>query len=173
MIGLKRGTVRLFPHSSEWETEAKKTIDSLWNILGDIAVDIQHVGSTAISSIMAKPIIDIAVGTKNLDDVLSLENKLRDNGFFYRPSEIDEQLLFACGSLYEGTGDLQTHFVHVVKWNGMEWKNYLNFRDYLNKKQDVAKEYESLKVSLANKIPKDSGRETYLQGKSEFSEFLY
>lgn len=78
------------------------------------------------------------------------------------------QLLFASGSLYEGTGDLQTHFIHVVLTDGMDWINYINFRDYLNKTPAVAKEYEDLKVSLALQAPIDRGREKYLKGKHDF-----
>ena len=65
-------------------------------------------------------------------------------------------------------GDLQTHFIHVVKTNSMDWINYINFRDYLNKTPSAAKEYEDLKVSLAQQIPVDSGREKYLKGKHDF-----
>lgn len=61
MIGLKRGTVQLCEHKKEWEIEAQNTIARLKEILGDVIKDIQHVGSTSILTIKAKPIIDIAV----------------------------------------------------------------------------------------------------------------
>ena len=169
MIGLKRGTVKLCEHEKEWEIEAQNTISRLKKILGNVANDIQHVGSTAIPSIKAKPIIDIAVAVDDFNDVLALEKELKDEGFYYRPqSDLGDQLLFASGSLYEGTGDLQTHFIHVVRTNSMDWINYINFRDYLNSTPTVAKEYEELKVSLAMQAPIDSGREKYLKGKHDF-----
>ena len=59
MIGLKRGTVKLCEHEKEWEIEAQNTISRLKKILGNVIKDIQHVGSTSILSIKAKPIIDI------------------------------------------------------------------------------------------------------------------
>lgn len=171
MIGLKRGSVALYEHEKQWETEAQNTIERLKNILGDIIQDIQHVGSTSIQSIKAKPIIDIAVAVDDLNNVLKFENELRENGFYYRPqaqATLRNQLLFACGSLYDGTGDLQTHFIHVVLTNSMNWINYINFRDYLNSNPSVAKEYEKLKVALAEKAPVDSGRKQYLEGKHDF-----
>ena len=169
MIGLKRGTVKLCEHEKEWEIEAQNAISRLKKILGNVANDIQHVGSTAIPSIKAKPIIDIAVAVDDFNDVLALEKELKDEGFYYRPqSDLGGQLLFASGSLYEGTGDLQTHFIHVVRTNSMDWINYINFRDYLNSTPTVAKEYEELKVSLAMQAPIDSGREKYLKGKHDF-----
>ena len=170
MLGLKRGTVELFPHQKEWETEAQKTIELIKNICKDAVIDIAHVGSTSVESIAAKPIIDIAVAVDSFDRFLEYEKDLQKNGFYYRPDcGMDgKQLLFACGSFYDGTGDKQTHFVHVVKKDSMEWINYNLFRDYLNSNKDVAKEYEELKLSLAKKNPIDSGREKYLSGKHDF-----
>lgn len=169
MIGLKRGTVELYDHEKEWEIEAQSTIERLRKILGATAKDIQHVGSTSIISIKAKPIIDIAVAVDNFDYILALESKMKSGGFWYRPkSELADQLLFASGSLYEGTGDMQTHFIHVVHTNSMEWKNYINFRNYLNNTPEAARAYEDLKVSLAAAAPIDAGREKYLAGKHEF-----
>lgn len=171
MIGLKRGTVKLCEHEKEWEFEAQNTISRLKQILGNVIKDIQHVGSTSILSIRAKPIIDIAVAVDDFDDILSFEKKLKDAGFYYRPksqASIKGQLLFACGNYYEGTGDLQTHFIHVVRTNSMDWVNYINFRDYLNNTPSAAKEYEELKVSLALQFPIDNGREKYIKGKHDF-----
>ena len=169
MIGLKRGTIKLCNHEKEWELEAQRTIFHLHKILGAVAMDIQHVGSTSIPTIKAKPIIDIVVVVDNFKDVLTLEGELKKNGFYYRPNvKIKDQLLFACGSYYDGTGDLQTHFIHVVLADSMEWINYINFRDYLNKKPRVAKAYEDLKISLAVATPIDKGREEYLKGKHDF-----
>ena len=169
MLGLKRGTVILCEHEKEWEIEARNTIARLKEILGDVIKDIQHVGSTSILTIKAKPIIDIAVAVDDFNDILAFEKELKDDGFYYRPQvDLGEQLLFASGSFYEGTGDLQTHFIHVVRTNSMDWINYINFRDYLNSTPSVAKEYEDLKVSLASQAPIDSGREKYLKGKHDF-----
>lgn len=172
MIGLESGTVRLCEHEKAWEDEAKRTIDELWGILGKVADDIAHVGSTSIKAIKAKPIIDIAVAVKSFDDVLALESRLLEKGYYYRPkTDMGDQLLFASGSRYNGTGRLQTHFIHVVKTGSMDWINYINFRDYLNSNIEVAREYEALKVRLAEEAPLDSGREKYLAGKHDFIRY--
>ena len=171
MIGLKRGTVGLCEHEKEWETEARVTISRLKEILGDVIKDVQHVGSTSVLTIKAKPIIDIAVAVDSFDDILAYEKELKAAGFYYRPKAqafLRDQLLFACGSFYDGTGDLQTHFIHVVRANSVDWLNYINFRDYLNSTPSAAKEYEALKESLARQVPIDSGREKYLKGKHGF-----
>ena len=66
MLGLKKGTVKLESHKKDWEKNASDIITLLWSILNHAAVDIQHVGSTAIRKIHAKPIIDIVVGLRVL-----------------------------------------------------------------------------------------------------------
>lgn len=171
MLGLKRGTVKLYDHEKEWEAEAQDTIERLKKILGDSAKNIQHVGSTAVPSIKAKPIIDIAVAADSFDDILAHKEQLEKGGFYYRPgvqASLRGQLLFACGNYYDGSGDMQTHFIHVVKTNSMDWINYINFRNYLNSTPQAAKDYENLKMSLAAQAPEDSGREKYLKGKHDF-----
>lgn len=169
MLGLRRGTVKLYPHETSWEKEAARTISLLREILGGCASDIQHVGSTAIRTVMAKPIVDIAVAAESLDAVLAKRDALEAAGFYYRPqTDLGEQLLFACGSLYDGTGDEQTHFIHVVKKDGVQWRNYVDFRDYLNANDAAAREYEALKLRLAAECPIDEGRARYLAGKHDF-----
>ena len=124
MLGLKRGTVKLYDHESAWETEAQQTIARLKKILGGVIKDIQHVGSTAITSIKAKPIIDIALAVDDFNDILAYEKELKDAGFYYRPGKqenLPNQLLFACGSYYDGTGEKQTHFIHVVLTDSVDW----------------------------------------------------
>ena len=69
IIGLKKGIVKLHKHKKQWKKIASDTIVSLYKVFGDTAVDIQHVGSTSIVNIKAKPIIDIAVAVKSFDDV--------------------------------------------------------------------------------------------------------
>ncbi len=168
-LGLKRGTVRLCAHDPAWETLAAETIKTLYALLGDAAADIQHVGSTSVKSIMAKPIIDIAVATNDFDFVLSKKDELEKAGFYYRHhADLREQLLFACGNYYTGTGDLQTHFIHVVKTGSKDWHDYINFRDYLNAHPAAAKAYEEVKFRLAAAMPTDEGRAFYLAGKQPF-----
>ena len=59
-LGLLRGTVSVKPHSPEWDAAGRQTAAQLKTLLGDAAADIQHIGSTAVRSICAKPIIDLA-----------------------------------------------------------------------------------------------------------------
>ena len=164
MIGLKRGKVLLADHDSNWSEIATKTIESLEKIFGEIAIDIQHVGSTSIKGIKAKPIIDLAIAVKRLEDVYLLVPKLEENGFIHKPQNDNEgQVFFSCGD-YEK--DTRSHHIHVVIHNGTEWREYIKFRDYLNNHCQAAREYEELKLNLMKKYPND--RTTYTESKASF-----
>ena len=166
-IGMKRGTVYLEPHQTEWERAAEETIQTLKNILGSVAADIQHIGSTSVRTISAKPIIDIAVAVNYFDDILSMREELRQNGIIYRFEESTEQLLFVMGNFEK---DTRSHHIHVVIYGSDEWNNYINFRDYLNSNIEAAKEYEAVKLRLAEQYPDD--RIAYTDGKQEVIESL-
>ena len=163
MIGLKRGTVELLPHNPLWEDVAAETIKKLKSLLYDAAVDIQHVGSTSIRNICAKPIIDIAVGVNTLDSIKPYIELLKKNGIIFRKEDVKEQLLFVIGDFEK---EFRTHHIHVVEWNSIAWNNYINFRDYLNAFPEYAKEYDDLKKKLALEFADNRGN--YTAGKQEF-----
>lgn len=84
MIGLKRGTVKLMPHNKVWFSIFEKEKKHLKKKLGNLAIDIQHIGSTSIPGIPAKPIIDIAVGVRSLKDVKKFPKSLKSLGYKLR-----------------------------------------------------------------------------------------
>ena len=161
-LGLERGKTELFPHEKEWESVAEKTIGILWEIIPE-ARNIQHVGSTAIKSICAKPIVDIAVALDDVQSVTSHIDELTVCGIIYRESDVPDQILFIIGE-----GNIRTHHIHIVKWRGKAWDNYIMFRDYMNSRPDKAAEYERLKKQLASSFPDD--RKAYTAGKAEYIE---
>ena len=167
MLGLKRGTVELLPHQLAWEKTAADTISLLKSLLGDVAIDIQHVGSTAIRHIYAKPIIDIAVGVKTLDSIKPYMEVLKQNGIVFSKEDVAQQLLFVIGDFEQ---DTRSHHIHVVIWDGTAWNNYINFRDYLNAFPDHALKYDTLKKQLAEKFAHDRG--SYTAGKHELIDSL-
>lgn len=162
LLGLKRGTVKLETHDNRWEEVAVQTIEKLKVILGDDAIDIQHIGNTAITIIKANPIIDIVVGVENFKRVMLHNESLKQEGIFYRGSDVEKQLLYVMGNM---ENDIRTHHIHVVKLNGTELKNYIYFRDYLNSNENVALQYQQLKEEL-EKMYKDD-RIAYTKGKQD------
>ena len=142
-------------------------IGILFELLNDAAIDIQHVGSTAIQSIHAKPIIDIAVGVGELNDILPYIELLKQHGSIYRGEDVKGQMLFVMGDFQN---DTRTHHIHVVKWREMEWNHYISFRDYLNTYPEKAMIYDECKKKLAAQFPDD--RKSYTEGKQGLIECL-
>ncbi len=162
MRGLKRGTVKLLAHDKMWKHDAQDVINTLRSVLGDTAQDIAHVGSTAINGIYAKPIIDILIAVNNIDDILPYIAELEKHAIIFRGSDREGQYLLVMGDFEK---DTRTHHIHVVKEISEEHNNYINFRDYLNAHPHKAREYEKLKLTLAEKFPND--RNAYTDGKNE------
>ena len=162
-IGLKKGTVKLVAHSNKWKNEFEKEKERLVKHLGKMIVDIQHIGSTLIHRIKAKPIIDIAAGTRKAPDIKKLINPLKLLGYTFRKNTSikGRHLFFAKGSEAK-----RTHYLHIEKFGGQRWKNDLKFRDRLNSNTKLAKRYESLKITLADVCSEN--RKLYTKMKSKF-----
>lgn len=165
MIGLKRGTVELLAHDAEWKEIAEKTVAELREILGSAAVDIQHVGSTSIKTISAKPIIDIAVAVIRFEDALQRLPDLELRGYFRRNLRNVGEVFLSCG---DNVCDTRTHHIHIVLHDSRQWRDYIFFRDYMNSHPDAAADYERLKRVLMGKYKND--RLSYTDGKAEFIE---
>lgn len=167
MIGLKRGTVKLLPHDEKWISEARDTVEILKEIFGEVAISIEHVGSTAVPTVKAKPIIDIAVGVRSLEEVLPLVPALEEKGFIRRHTNLTgERMLFTCVGSEE---DVRTHHVHVLPYGETLWISFVALRNYLTNNTAAAEAYENLKEELAQKYPCD--RVAYTEGKNEFLRY--
>jgi GrpB-like predicted nucleotidyltransferase (UPF0157 family) len=143
-IGLNNFIVELYDHQIEWEQNAKETIEYLKNRFGDLIVDIEHIGSTSIKTIKAKPIIDLVVGMKDFNYLENIMEKMEANGLKYCPkNDRPESRMFVIGEL----DGILTHIIHLVEHNGNEWNNKINFRDYMNNNIEKAREYENLKIN--------------------------
>ncbi len=153
----------LQPPSSQWTIKFINECETIRKTLGDAALDIQHIGSTAIPGIAAKPIIDIAVAIPSIEHASVLIEPLEKIGYTYFPeSSSQERLFFRKGE------PVEFHLSLAQKDRFGYWKRQILFRDYLCKHPDAAREYESLKLKLVAEDP--TGGNKYLSGKSEFVE---
>ncbi len=161
MIGLKTGTVKMIPYCPKWKNLSKDEKRVLHEPLGHLAVDIQHIGSTAIPGLAAKPIIDLTVGVAQIADAEKCILPLEEMGFSYGGEVFIRDHFFT-----KGKEEDITHHLHMVEFNGDHWRNYLCFRDYLRGNQQAMVEYGNLKAELATKFP--DCRETYTESKAAF-----
>jgi len=162
-IGLKRGVVKIVRHRTEWAELYDAEAGNLKNCLRELAVDIQHVGSTAVPGLISKPIIDIAIAVTSRSDIAAVVKRLLTIGY------IDRSDQGASGGyllVKESEPDVRTFHIHVVEKNDVQWRNYIIFRDCLRCDANTRKEYAKLKKNLAVKYPKD--RESYTGGKEQF-----
>lgn len=167
MQGVPRYKVILLPHDEKWESEGKEVctlINKLWK---NQAIDIRHVGSTAIRSICAKPILDIAVKVRDIAklDITALQNK----GYDYRgPQHGDNTYhLFVLRDAYQKS----LHHIHVYDGTNKEYDDMVNFVSYLNTHPDIARQYHDLKTQLALQYPDD--RASYTAAKAPFIQHIY
>lgn len=161
-MGLKMGTVRLEKYNADWKKEFEEEKNNLKEIFKNVAIDIQHIGSTSIENISAKPIIDIAVGVKSLSDFEKVKNYFINNKeYSLREENTPGEIL-----VRKGVEEAVTHFIHVMECDSERYKNAIIFRDYLRENLDDKIEYEKLKEELAEKY-KDN-RKMYTASKHEF-----
>lgn len=157
-------TVRLRSSDPRWPEAFARQRETLQRMLGPTAERIEHVGSTAVPGLAAKPIVDILVGLRWLDAGAERIPALLAEGYSYVPeyeAELPERL-------YLRRGTPRTVHLHKVETRSPEWERMIRFRDHLRAKPGAARRYERLKRELAERHADD--REAYTQGKSEFIE---
>ena len=167
MEGVERYQVKLLPHNPAWEREFISVREELQAVWGDNILDIQHVGSTAILSICAKPILDVAVRLKSIHamDVKRLQACRYD--YCGAQHGKDGYHLF----VLRGENQVSLRHIHCYDRKEKEFEQLVGFRDYLNGNEAAAMQYEALKIQLAAKYPYD--REAYTRGKEQFIQTVY
>ena len=160
MIGLERDRVRLAPYTPKWRRLFEEEKARLQAAIGPYVLDIQHVGSTSIPGMIAKPIIDIGVSVTSFEGARVCIQPVEQLGYEYR-GEFGIPLRH-----YFVKGDPRTHHLHMHELGSPDWENQVLFRDYLIQHPDLAEEYAALKMDLAQRYPTD--REAYLEAKAPF-----
>ena len=160
-MGLKVGTVRLEDYNPEWKNSFELEKIVLSNIFKDIALSIEHVGSTSIEGLSAKPIIDILVIIKTFSDFETVRYYFEKEPYSIKLDSPEDEIL-----IRKGDETNRTHFIHVVELGSDRQINTLLFRDYLRENKDAVLEYENLKKELAIKYADD--RKMYTVSKNDF-----
>lgn len=157
-IGLARGTVYLTPYQTTWLKSFKDESERIKSALGDQVIE--HVGSTAVPGIMSKPIIDIAVLYSDKNIASSWIEALQLLGYEFKGEQgVPNRFFFV-----QGPENKRTYYLHVV--DETEFKKLVTFRDRLIGNSDLAREYSTLKVKLAQKH--NQNRAIYTRKKDNF-----
>ena len=150
----------LVGHDPGWGQVYETERQRIGAALADLALDIQHCGSTAIPGIRAKPILDVLVGVERLARGRDCVPLLRGIGYDYLGEDLVPNEHFF------GKGAPRTHHLHLVEWRGPGWQEKVLFRDRLLADHAIARHYEARKMALAARFPND--RASYTKAKAKF-----
>ena len=156
--------IEIVPYDPSWPGRFEQERESLRQILSAwLAGPIEHIGSTAIPGLAAKPVIDIMAGVHSLEASRPAIEAAATLDYCYFPYQADRKHWFC-----KPSPAFRTHHLHLVPVNSCEWIRPIAFRDYLRGHPSVAAEYETLKRTLAQQFRDD--REAYTAAKRPFIE---
>lgn len=158
--------ITVVPYDAAWPARFRIEGQLIRIALGDLDPRIEHIGSTSVPGLAAKPIIDILVGVRCLADFERHYDRLGIYGYEYIPEY--ERVLPDRRFFKRVVRGVRTHHVHVVEFNGRYWKRYLKFRNTLRGDTRLSARYAELKRRLAARFRFD--RDAYTNGKTGFVE---
>jgi GrpB-like predicted nucleotidyltransferase (UPF0157 family) len=146
------------PYDSRWPGEFREIGLRLRAALGPAALRIDHVGSTSVPGLEAKPVIDVQISVPKLEPDVAFRVPMVRLGFVYHPASQDRSKRF----FREPPGMRRTH-VHVRRAGSFDEQLNLLLRDYLRTHEDACREYAGTKIGLATRFRSD--REGYVRAK--------
>lgn len=163
MLGCERHLIRLVPYQPAWADLFQQEAERLSAALGGHVVRIEHVGSTAVPGLDAKPILDIVVAVRDMTDVAVFEEALKPLGYVHKGENDRPGRLYFVKRLPD---ERSTHHLNITELDTECWFTHVAFRDYLRDRAESRAEYRKLKQDLARRYQHD--RAAYQEGKKEF-----
>ncbi|SMF86989.1 GrpB domain, predicted nucleotidyltransferase, UPF0157 family [Paenibacillus uliginis N3/975] len=152
-------------YNPEWKKQYEDERVKISEALQDILMTIEHIGSTSVPGLGAKPIIDMMVGVMDLDQVGQEQiDRLMKIGYEYvHKPDFPERKFFRKGKWRAGT-----HHLHIYEMSGAQWRNNMLFRNYLRNHADTLAQYYQLKKELEarhkhDRVQYTAGKETFIQ----------
>lgn len=160
--------VVVLPYDIKWKNEFQKIKLHLEEALGDTILRIEHVGSTSVEGLSAKPIIDIDVVIESYDKFKKVKSILENLGYYHEGDlGIKDREAFA----YEEKPEFMLHHLYVCPQNSEELKRHTTFRDYLKIHKEDRESYSEVKLQAAKMYPTDI--DSYLEFKSSCITEIY
>ena len=151
----------------KWKDEFERIVDSLGEDIIYSSIKIEHVGSTSVEGLSAKPIIDLDIVIEN-DKFEIIKRLLNDKGYKHEGDlGIEGREAFS----YSGKEELMTHHLYVCPKDSEELFKHITFRDFLKNNSALASEYSKVKEQAAVLYPDDIDK--YMEFKSEIIEKIY
>jgi GrpB-like predicted nucleotidyltransferase (UPF0157 family) len=160
VLGLEPKKVRLLAYTPLWAQLFEQEAERIRQAIGHLILGLEHIGSTAIPELKAKPILDMMAGVESLERAQQCIEPLEAIGYEYaRWAGVPDAYVF-------GKERWRTHLLHVVEYDGENWWNNLRFRDRLRGDPALVEEYAKLKEELSHRYRND--RAAYTDAKAEF-----
>ena len=145
--------VQIVDYDPQWPRAFSEEEVRLNTALEGSGQTIEHIGSTAVPALAAKPIIDIMIGLRSFESADPLVPSICKLGYTYVPQH--EEVMPYRRFFKRLSQERATHHINMVRQGGQFWNRHLLFRDYLRTHTDVAMQYADLKKSLAQRDWKD------------------
>lgn len=156
--------IEIVEYNPEWIDLYESMKDLFFGSFGDKIARIEHIGSTSVPGLCAKPIIDILLGVKTLEDADSIIPNMIELGYEYISKYEDEMPYRRYFDKVEN--GISKYHVHTVVINSSFWNRHIKFRNILRSDDKIRDEYCKLKKELAKKEWKDANE--YADAKTEF-----
>lgn len=162
---MEHAPVFIIPYDPSWPDQYENEKEMILRDIGSsYVVSIEHMGSTAVSGLAAKPVIDILIGVRSLQDAPLFIPPLVNRGYEYIPQY--EATFPERRYLQRIVRGQHTHHLHIVEPASEFYRTQLAFRDYLRTHEQTAAKYAALKFGLAEQFANE--REAYTEAKAEF-----
>ena len=160
--------VIVLPYDMAWKSDFAKIRQELENAIGDLIISIEHVGSTSVEGLSAKPCIDIDVVIRDYSVFDAVVSKLAEIGYVHEGDlGIKDREAFD----YSDKPHLQKHHLYVCPRDSAELRRHITFRDYLRANPEAVKTYGAVKETAAKLYPEDI--DGYIAYKSPCIEEIY
>ena len=168
LVVFKIAEVVVLPYNVQWKDDFEKIKSEIINAIGDLIIDVEHVGSTSVEGMSAKPCIDIDVIIKDYSAFDIIVSRLEMIGYIYEGNlGIKDREAFK----YFNKPHFRTHHLYVCPQKSEELYRHITFRDFLRSNVDAVKKYSYVKETAARLFPHDI--EKYMEYKSPCIEELY
>ena len=155
------GSIVVVDYDPQWPKVFESLRDNIWGVVGHFAIAVEHVGSTAVPGLAAKPVIDLSVVVASDADVPLAIRQLAVLGYKHLGN-----LGIEGREAFDNPDGLPSHHLYVCPQGGLGLRNHLALREYLRRNSDAANSYGELKKTLALRNPNDI--DAYVDGKTDF-----
>jgi GrpB-like predicted nucleotidyltransferase (UPF0157 family) len=154
-------TIVVADYDPTWPEAFERVRSTVWPVVRDVAWSVEHVGSTAVPGLAAKPVIDVTVVVRAASDVSDAIERLATLGYVHRGN-----LGIEGREAFHSPDGLPRHHLYLCPRDSPGLVNHLAIRDYLRAHPEAARMYGELKKRLARQFPHDS--DGYVDGKTDF-----